>query len=284
MLAKFSYTMKYFFSLAFFLAFYTATAQFKIMSYNIRYDNAGDSINQWSNRKEKMNALLKKYKPDVACFQEALYNQVNDLQMFLPDFNYCGVGRDDGKKKGEFSPIFYNKAKFAFIEGTTFWLSETPNVPGSKGWDAAITRICTYVKLKEKRSGKIVVIFNTHFDHIGDTARLMSAKLILEKIRVLAKKSPVILAGDFNSEPEGKAYIEIINSKNPKLTDSFVLNDKNSTCTFTGFAKDGGICKRIDYIFYSKHLSTSHFLIADDNDGKYYVSDHLPVMVEVKWK
>ena len=127
--------MKYFISLAFLFTFYNTSAQFKIMSYNIRYDNAGDSINQWSNRQEKMNALLKKYSPDLACFQEALSNQVNDLQNFLPDFNYYGVGRDDGKTKGEFSPVFYNKIKFEFIDGNTFWLSETPNVPGSRGWD-----------------------------------------------------------------------------------------------------------------------------------------------------
>lgn len=276
--------MKYLISFILVLSVVKTQAQFKVMSYNIRYDNAGDSINQWSNRKEKMKALLKKYSSDVACFQEALSNQVNDLQNFLPDFNYCGVGRDDGKKKGEFSPIFYNKAKFAFIEGNTFWLSEKPDSAGSIGWDAAITRICTYVKLKEQSSGKVFFVFNTHFDHIGDTARLMSAKLILKKIKKYARKQAVVLAGDFNCEPGSKAYSVFVNSPYPKLADSFYEDERKNKCTFTGFATEGKICRRIDYIFYSTNFSASNFLIGDDNDGKYYVSDHLPVMVEVSWK
>lgn len=275
--------MRYSLSLLLALTLNITNAQLKIMSYNIRYDNAGDSINQWSNRKEKMNILLKKYKPDIACFQEALNNQVNDLQNFLPDFNKSGVGRDDGRTKGEYSPVFYNKNKFKRLDANTFWLSKTPNKSGSVGWDAAITRICSYVKLKENSTGKIFFVFNTHFDHLGDTAKQMSSKLILTKIKKITKGAPVILTGDFNSEPGSKAYTEIANSQNPLLSDSFVLSGSGD-CTFTGFEVNGGICKRIDYIFYSHQMVSANFFIGNDNDGMFYISDHLPVITVLNWK
>lgn len=276
--------MKYSLTLILLFSLFDVSAQLKIMSYNIRYDNAGDSINQWGNRKEKMGVLIKKYNPDIACFQEVLVNQLRDLQLMLSSYSHYGVGRDDGKTKGEFSPIFYNTYKFKKLKGGTFWLSKTPKVVGSIGWDAAITRICTYVKLKEKSTGRIFFVFNAHYDHIGDTARQMSSKLILKKIKTIANKLPVILAGDFNSEPDDKAYLTIGSAKKPKLTDSFNLGEHKKDCTFTGFSVAGNVCKRIDYIFYSQQFNIKDFFIADNNDGANYVSDHLPVVTVMGWK
>jgi len=260
-------------------------SQIKVMTYNIRYDNAGDSVNRWSNRIQKMEMLLNNHKADIIGFQEVLHNQRNDLKKMLPGFGQVGAGRDNGKTKGEYGPVFFRKDKFKCMGSATFWLSPTPNVIGSVGWDAALTRICTYIKLKEKKTGKIFFVFNTHFDHIGDSARMMSAKLILQKINELAKGQPVILTGDFNSEPDGKGYGEIISSINPKLSDTF--SENNSTkinCTFKGFQVKSNICKRIDYIFITPQFEKLNFKIIDDNDGNYYTSDHLAVMCELKWK
>ena len=246
-----------------------STAQFKVMTYNIRYDNAGDSINQWSNRKEKMRTLLKKYDADIIGFQEALSNQVDDLQSMLLNYSYVGIGRDDGKTKGEYAPVFFRNDKYELLSNNTFWLSPTPFVAGSIGWDAAITRICTWVKLKDKTTGKMFFVFNTHFDHIGDTARLMSAQLIIRKINELAEGLPVIVTGDFNSEPSDKGYKTIIKSKKPKLSDTFSKDiSPAASCTFKGFSVNSNICKRIDYIFFSKPFLKTDFKIIDDNDGK----------------
>lgn len=260
-------------------------SQLKVMTYNIRYDNAGDSINSWSNRILKMETLLNKHNADIIGFQEVLNNQLNDLEKILSGFGHAGVGRDDGKIKGEFSPIFFRESKFKCLNSGTFWLSPTPNVIGSVGWDAAITRICTYVKLKEKETGKVFFVFNTHFDHIGDSARMMSAKLIIQKINELAKGLPVILTGDFNSEPDASGYKVITNSAKPVLSDTY--SDDNSTashCTFKGFEVNSPICKRIDYIFITHKFEKLNYKIIDDNDGSYYTSDHLAVTVELSWK
>lgn len=263
----------------------TAFSQIKVITYNIRYDNAGDSINRWSNRIGKMDTLLNKYNADVFGFQEVLVNQLNDLEKILPGFEHVGVGRNDGKTKGEYAPIFYKKNKFQCMSNGNFWLSPTPNVTGSVGWDAQLTRICTYVKLKEKETGKVFFVFNTHFDHIGDSARMMSAKLILQIINELAESLPVILMGDFNCEPTDLGYKEIIASSKPIFTDTY--SDDNSTgshCSFTGFEVNSQICKRIDYIFITPQFEKLNFKISNANDGTNYPSDHLAVLTELKWK
>ena len=149
-----------------------------VMSYNIRLDTEADGINQWKNRTDKVATLLKKYNPDLLGVQEAMHNQMMDLQKELPDYAFVGVGRDDGKEKGEYSAIFYKKDKFEMLKQNTFWLSETPEVPGSKSWDAAITRVVTFAVLKDKSSGKSFIYSNTHFDHVGREARKQSATLI----------------------------------------------------------------------------------------------------------
>src|SRR5690606_23660953 len=126
----------------------------KVMTYNIRYDNKGDGVNQWSNRKSKVVTLIKKYDPDIIGVQEALHHQLEDLANALKQYTYVGVGRDDGKTKGEYSALFIRKKRFRISENSTFWLSTTPSVPGSKDWDAAITRIATWARLRDKKSKK----------------------------------------------------------------------------------------------------------------------------------
>jgi endonuclease/exonuclease/phosphatase family metal-dependent hydrolase len=257
--------------------------QIKIITYNIRLDVAIDGLNQWGKRINSIDSLLKKYSPDVLCIQEGLYNQILDLQTMLPNYFYVGGGRDDGKEKGEFSAVFFKKNKFELVTSNTFWLSLTPEIVGSKGWDAAITRICSYGKVKLKNTNKSLYVFNTHFDHIGETARQESAKLILNKITEIAGNEAVILTGDFNSEPNSVAYNSITNFTNHPFKDSYT-NSKNKDCTFTGFEVKSKICKRIDFIFYDKNFKLKNYQIINDNNGVFYPSDHLAVeaILEIK--
>ncbi|MGB5555573.1 MAG: endonuclease/exonuclease/phosphatase family protein, partial [Flavobacteriaceae bacterium] len=125
----------------------------KVMTYNIKYDNVSDTVNNWNDRKEAMVDQLKKHDPGIIGMQEVLYGQLEYLDESLPDFEYVGVGRDDGKQKGEFSPILYNSKKFALLRSNTFWLSKTPEKV-SVGWDAALERICTYALFEDKNSGQ----------------------------------------------------------------------------------------------------------------------------------
>lgn len=261
----------------------TLAKEIKVITYNIRYDTPADGINQWGKRKQVLIDLLQKQAPDILCIQEGLNNQVKDLAEALPDYFYVGVGRDDGKEKGEFSAIYFRKDEFELIKSNTFWLSPTIDVPGSKGWDAAITRICTYARVKYLPTQKEFFVFNTHFDHIGDTARTESARIILDQMRKLAGRNPILLCGDFNSEPNSRAYQLLMESKKPKLSESSsALPAAIPNCTFTGFEVNKGTCKHIDFIFYSRHFSWLRNQTITQNNGQYYPSDHLPVMAVFK--
>ena len=256
-----------------------ASAQsYKVMTYNIRYDNPGDGINSWPNRKEKVFTLLKKYDPDILGVQEALNHQLKDIASNLKNYEWVGVGRDDGKEKGEYSAILYKRSKLEVLEQKTFWLSETPDVPGSKSWDAAITRVVTWIRFKDKANGKTFQFFNTHFDHIGKEARKNSAMLIQKWISELSKKhgEEVIVTGDFNIERTEEPYTVMMNGMN-NLQDSKPLS--NNEGTFCNFGLNAQTCRGIDYIFATGKWKVTDYKVIQDNDGKNYPSDHLPVMV-----
>jgi endonuclease/exonuclease/phosphatase family metal-dependent hydrolase len=248
-----------------------------VMSYNIRLDTKADGVNQWGLRIEKVSQLIRKYNPDLLGVQEALHNQMMDLKDNLRDYEFVGVGRDDGKEQGEYSAIFYKKDKYEVIQQNTFWLSETPHVPGSKSWDAAITRIVTYAILKDKSTGKTFAYFNTHFDHLGKEARKQSAALIKSQIaRLNLKNIPLIVSGDFNSEPTDEPYLTMVDGTDVKLFDARPADDL--TGTYCSFQVGSMTCKTIDYIFYTSHWNTNGYQVIQDHDGPYYPSDHLPVM------
>jgi endonuclease/exonuclease/phosphatase family metal-dependent hydrolase len=267
---------------------YANAQSVKVMTYNIRLDTKADGINEWGNRIGKVCELIKENNPELLGVQEALHKQMMDLKSNLPEYDFVGAGRDDGKEQGEYSAIFYKKDKFEVIAQNTFWLSETPAIPGSKSWDAAITRIVTYAVLKDKSTGKSFVYFNTHFDHIGKEARKNSAKLIKTQLAGLKlsslpkKKIPLIVSGDFNSEPTDEPYKTMIDGSIIKLVDARPPND--FTGTFCGFEVGVMKCKTIDYIFHSSHWKSSNYKVIENNDGKYYPSDHLPVMATFTMK
>jgi endonuclease/exonuclease/phosphatase family metal-dependent hydrolase len=252
----------------------------KVMSYNIRLDVASDGINQWSNRTEKLPALIQKYDPDLVGLQEAMHHQLMAILKSLPQYGYIGVARDDGKEKGEYSAILYRKDMFEVVWQKTTWLSETPDVAGSKSWDAAITRVLTRGRFKDKKTGKEFLYYNTHFDHIGKEARKNSAAIILKVIDEERKgtKLPVLVTGDFNSQPTEDPYKVIAASK----TISDTRPENSTQGTFCTFAVNGPPCNLIDYIFSSKEWKVKEYKVITDNDGANYPSDHLPVLVVVE--
>ncbi len=260
-----------------------------VMSFNIRYNNPGDGDNSWPNRIGIVSSMIRFHQADIIGTQEVLKGQIDDLAPELTSYDWFGVGRDDGIEGGEFATIFYKKDRFIKLDGSTFWLSPTPEIP-SKGWDSALNRIVTWIKFKDKVSNKVFYFFNTHFDHRGQTAREESASLIIEKVSEIAGEYPVIVTGDFNSV-EDSTPISILTGRVetdfPPLIDSKVLSNikpHGPTGTFTGFNEPGNPGNIIDYIFIKNEIRVlRHGILSDTFDGK-FPSDHMPVLAEVKIK
>ncbi|MFN8253939.1 MAG: endonuclease/exonuclease/phosphatase family protein [Ferruginibacter sp.] len=276
--------MKHLFIAAAFLCSVTAghaQTLVKVMSYNIRLDVKSDGENQWDKRKDKVAGLMNFYEADFIGGQEVQHHQLQYLLQQLNGYSYTGVGRDDGKEAGEYSCIFYKKDHYELLQQSTFWLSPTPDTV-SKGWDAAIVRICTYGLFRHKASGKIFWVFNTHFDHIGKTARLESAMLIVKKINELnTKHYPVILTGDFNSKPdEAPAQYMTAHMKNSRSISKQVYGGADTWNAFK-FDQEPDGC--IDYIFVNdnRRISVSKFATLTDSYDMKYPSDHFPVLAEI---
>lgn len=254
-----------------------------VMSYNIRYDNPDDGINAWPNRKDHVAEMMADiYSADIIGVQEALKPQLDELQARMPGYSWVGVGRGDGKEQGEFSPIFYKTDRFDLISTNTFWLSETPQRPGSKSWDAAITRIATWARLSDQESGQEFYIINTHFDHRGEVAKVESARLITEFIEDLDEGIPVLLTGDFNVTEESNAYAVLAGSS--LLNDTRYLSEnrhEGPTASFSDWETLQPEESRIDYIFVNNHVSVLSHQIADDRYDGRFPSDHLPVIAEI---
>lgn len=259
-----------------------AQQEIKVMSYNIRLDVKSDGENQWELRKEKVTGLMNFYEADFIGAQEVLHHQLKYLHQNLKGYDYIGVGRDDGKEAGEYSCIFYKKDKFTVIQQSTFWLSPTPDSI-SKGWDAALNRVCTYGLFRNNKTKQYCWVLNTHFDHVGVTARLESAKLIVKKIKELnVKNYPVILTGDFNSSPdEAPAQYIISQMQNSRSISRLVYGGEDTWNAFKFHEKPN---RCIDYIFVShdKRISVSKFATLTDSYDMKYPSDHLPVLATIQ--
>jgi len=245
----------------------------KVVSFNIRYDTEKDTENNWENRKHLLLEVLKLLKPDIIGMQEALYNQLSYINDNLPNYDYIGVGREDGKTKGEFTPIFYRNAIFTKIKEGHFWLSETPEIPGSKSWDSTLPRVVSWVKLRIKDSDtkhREIYFVNTHLEHRSEKARNESAKLLSSFIRKLEEEAPVILTGDFNTGPTSPTYRLLTETL---LKDTFIGNNGTSH-GFTGIPNSS----RIDWILVSKQFKKLSFEIVKFNRNNKYPSDHFPVV------
>lgn len=277
-------TQKNIFILGLFISFLTTYGQeVKVLSYNIKYDNVNDKVNNWNDRKEAMVELLDYYEPGIIGMQEVLDHQLTYLDENLSDYTFIGVGRDDGKKKGEYSPILYNTKKFKLLKNETFWLSETPHEI-SVGWDASMERICTYGVFVDIESGKQFMVFNTHFDHIGTVAREKSAELIVTKIKEInSNKLPVVLMGDLNLSPN-ETPIKFLQGA---LTDGQSITKKpfyGPTGSFSGFDHNRVLNNRIDYIFVENFEVLEYIHIDDRMENNKHISDHLPVFANLEMK
>lgn len=254
-----------------------------IMSYNIRLDTPDDGINAWPNRKDHVAEMMgEKYGADIMGLQEVLKHQIDDLQERLPDYSWIGVGRDDGKDSGEFSPVFYKTDRFDLVATNTFWLSEKPHQPGSKSWDAAITRVATWAKFTDLSTERDFYFINTHFDHIGEQARVESSKMIIEFVSDLEEDLPVIITGDFNVPETSEAYSVLVDS--PNLNDARYVSEtehEGPTASFNDWEELRPDESRIDYIFVGNKVSVLNHRILDDQYEGRFPSDHLPVLSDV---
>ncbi len=257
-------------------------AAVRVMTFNIRYDTPDDGENAWPNRKEMAAGVIRFHQADFAGLQEALLSQIQDLEERLPEYEWIGVGRTDGETQGEYTPIFYRPDRFELLDSDTFWLSETPEVPGSKSWDAALERIATWGLFRDVRTGSRFIVLNTHFDHIGTEAREESAKLILSRLEEIAPDEPAIVMGDFNTTDETAPY-RVLTDSNNGLRDAYVATTSphyGPASTWTGFdavVED----RRIDFVFTSDDVDVRrHGILSETIDGR-FPSDHLPVLAEV---
>lgn len=254
------------------------TSEIKVMSYNIRLSSGtieADSIYHWEHRKQASLNLMHEEQPTVFGLQEACPDQMDYMVENLPEYGYIGVGRDDGKRKGEFMSIFYKKDEVELIDGGTFWLSQTPDQV-TKGWDAACFRTCTWTILKKKDTGKKFVYLNTHLDHKGQEARKESIKLIVAKAEELTGgKLPVFITADFNSPTTN----EIFKPMQEAMLDARVeapVTDERGTLNCWGTTPSGVV---IDHIFYRGAEAQKFEVLRDKDYGAPYVSDHYPVML-----
>lgn len=260
-----------------------------VMSFNIRFNNPDDGVHAWPHRKTPVANTIRFHQADLVGVQEALHEQMEDLSALLPEFKWLGAGRDDGKARGEYSAIFYRHARFALLESGNFWLSEKPEQPGSKGWDAAITRMVTWAKFKDRRTGKTFFQFNTHFDHIGQKAREESAKLLRARVSKISENMPVVITGDFNATETSSVYAIMIAAPESGARALHNARDLSArphhgpSWTFHGF---GHAKERtgIDYIFVSNGARVLRHAAIYDFGEERYPSDHLPVLAELVWQ
>lgn len=264
----------------------------RVITYNIRCNTPRDGANAWPHRKDRVANLLHQHEPDLIGLQEVKQDQLEDLVQRLPDFDWVGVGRDDGKRGGEYTPIFYRRARFTCKESGTFWLSQTPHIIGSVGWDASLPRIATWATLVDQQTGSALLHLNTHLDHRGMDSQVQAAHLLRTFLAEQSDPHPAIVTGDFNCTEESATY-QALTSQTPATA---VLQDSKHTsqtphvgptATFTTSFADP-LTAKIDYIFTRDQpesaIKVQRHAILDDKTNDLYPSDHLPIVVEIELK
>ena len=283
------------------------SAAFTAASYNLRQKNSSDSVagNGWARRMPVIADLIKFHGFDIFGTQEGFKEQLDGLKSLMPGYEYIGLGRDDGKDKGEHSAIFYRPDTFELLDHGDFWLSETPEKPGL-GWDAVCVRICTWGKFRHRASGKEFVYMNLHMDHVGKVARVESAKLVRSRIKDIVGDGAAIVTGDFNVDQTHESYRTM--TANNELVDSYETAELRyaPNGTFNGYHTDGFTNSRIDHVFVTPDIKVRKYGVLTDTyrtpDGpwqdvklnaapreirakKYTArtpSDHFPVMVQLE--
>lgn len=265
------------------------TTSIKAMSFNIRLQTPVDKENGWDYRKGVLLEEIIANAPDLLGVQEAKWVQMEYLIAGLPDYGWIGVGRDDGKQGGEFSAVFFKKDRFEAVDTGTFWLSETPDKPGSLGWDAACRRVVSWGKFRVKsRPDRLFVFANTHFDHVGQVARLESAKLIQSRLASIAGDLPLMVSGDFNCQNNTEVYKILTKGGDGKggWIDSnpvAKVRDLPVSRTFHDYGKVPGTVDRIiDFIFVNGKVSVERFAICPEKRGGRFTSDHNAIIAECR--
>jgi endonuclease/exonuclease/phosphatase family metal-dependent hydrolase len=257
-----------------------------VMSFNIRYGSADDGENRWELRKQLVLDTITQAEPEILALQEAEIDQVLWLDEQLEDYDYVGVGRDDGQQAGEMVPIFYNTRRLSLMNSGHFWLSDTPDEPGSVGWDAAITRMAQWAILSFNESPlNRVRVINTHFDHVGGQSRLEAAKLIRTVIDAQGGK-PIILTGDFNCGPDSRAHQILLEDRgnlaemsDPMLT---VGAQDAEVGTYHAFGGKTDLSPRIDWILHNRRLRAISARVDQTHAGERYPSDHFAIVAKLE--
>ena len=251
----------------------------KAMSFNVLCYGNGE--NEWTKRIPLVVRAIRNEDPDIFGVQEAHNDWMNALTGSFPDYAFVGKGRDDGKKKGEYSAVFYKKTKYKKLDEGHFWLSETPEKAGSKGWDAACIRICSWAKLEEKETGKQFVFMNTHLDHVGQVAMQKGAELIAARAAEIAPDLPVILTGDFNVTPDSAPCAAVKAGGFRDCRDIAKKTDMNKT--YHGFTSGTEGLAVIDYVFVKGDIDVKRFKVYKKKLDAHFPSDHFPVIAELSF-
>jgi len=260
---------------------------FEVVSFNVRYNNPDDAPNDWDNRKPLVRDYLSEKAPAVIGMQEVLPDQLSDLRGMLDGYDHLSAGREDGEDKGEACPVFFRSDLFNYLDGGYFWLSETPDEPGSMSWDTDFPRIVTWVELESIKTGYAFYVFNTHFSHISEEARSKSAGLLLEQIHEIAGQAPVALTGDFNTTRDTETYQTLVGGGRDRshMWNAEVLADetRNGGISFNGFDPDYD-GHRIDFVFVNDFFDVDFHSVDEVRDGDVFISDHYPVRAKVTFR
>jgi endonuclease/exonuclease/phosphatase family metal-dependent hydrolase len=262
----------------------SAGDELRVMTFNIRVRTIVDIFDAWNTRRDLLVRTVRDFDPDILGTQECLAEQSDYLKQELAGYEFVGVGRDDGARGGEMCGVFFRGDRFDKIDSGHFWLSESPEVAGSRSWGSAFTRMATWVKIREKTSGRSVCVVNTHFDVFGSRARLESAKLVRARIQSIAPGLPCIITGDFNDEPGSAAHEELLAGSGVTLIDVYrasnpnVSGEEGTRHEFSG--RTNG--PRIDWIVTSRELQPIESAIVHTNRNGKYPSDHFPVTAVLK--
>ena len=252
-----------------------------VMTFNMRYDNPEDGQNNWRFRRERIAGVIKAQEVDVLGTQELLSNQFDDLSGLLTGYQGVGVGRLDGAESGEYCAVFFRKDRFTLLDSGTFWLSETPETPGSKGWDGACERIATWAVLRE-RGGAELLFVNTHLDHVGKVARREGVALLAERIEALRGGRPVILTGDFNSEQGSPVIAHVQHTGLLCDAKRMAAETAGPDWSFSDFGEIPVEYRPLlDYIFVSAGIEVRRYAVLDETATGGFVSDHAPVEAEI---
>lgn len=263
------------------------TAWFRVMTYNIRYDNSEDGEHRWEYRREAVADTIRFREPALLGLQEPLANQFEYLRRHLPDYQWVGRSRIDGEGEGEYSPIGFDEKRFALEETDTFWLSETPEEPGSLGWDARHPRIVTWARLRDRRSDTVLLHANTHFSHDGPKARRRSAHLLRERIDAITDDEPVIVTGDFNCVAGEQPHETIVDHEVGERTlyNAAGMSEhghhgpETSVTDFEHLVPN----RKIDHVFVTDDIEVrQHGVCTDLYAEDRYPSDHFPVLAQLR--